>query len=392
MRQLDDCLLEIQNLHDTFKTGLTKKYKFRMEQLKALRLLLAKNKIRLIQAMMQDFKGEPQALLELDSCLFNVDYALKNLYKWMQPTKKSTSLPFKLDSAYVFSEPRGVLCIIGPWNYPLAMLVDPLIGAIAAGNCAFLKASSQVPHTSDLLEEIFPEYLSSAAFKLMHINALLANSLIQEGKFDFIFFTGGYSVGQKIYEMAARNFTPVLMELGGKSPCIITKHADMKSAINRISWGKYINSGQTCIAPDFVLATSDAIELGLVDMFVDVAKEYSATYYNNENKARIVSQSQCERLENILNEIPNEWKFHVGKIDKGSRSFEPAIIFVSAEQVKQYLNSKSQTFELLKNEIFGPILPILDDNLIAREILFNNNLLSFILFKCINWAVLTNNN
>ena len=360
MKQIEECQSGIETLQNTFKRGTTRPYKFRIEQLKALKRLVDENKTQIAEALMKDFKGEPEAYLEIDLCTFTIDFALKNLHKWMQPKKKTTSLPFKLDSAQVIPEPRGIVFIIGPWNYPLALLIDPLVGAISAGNCAFMKASSRVPHTSELLESLFPLYLNSDAFLLAHTNAKVANHLLENVDFDLIFFTGSYQTGQAVYELAAKRFTPVLMELGGKSPCIVSEHADWKSTVNRISWGKYLNAGQTCIAPDFVLATTQAIKDGLIERFIRVATDYSEQYFNQKNASRIVSDDQFLKLVNFLNEIPPEWKVYVGNVDKEKRIFEPAIIVVPATAVKEFIAAKNFQFDLLKNEIFGPILPILE--------------------------------
>ena len=347
-----------RQLRATFESGITKPYKFRIGQLQALYSMLDENKQHLVNAMSQDFKSAAEASLEVDSCIHNVRFALKNLKKWMQPIKKPSTLSFMLDSAFVEYAPKGIAFIIAPWNYPLALLIDPLIGAISAGNCCLLKASTKTPVTNSLLQELFSRYLCRDAYCLVSANVEACRQMLHSEDIDFVFFTGSYKAGQQIYLQAATRFIPVVLELGGKSPCVVTESAHFRSAVQRICWGKFFNSGQTCLAPDYVLVTNGAKTKGIFDEFVQIAHKYDETYFSDaSNCSRIVSSEQFDRLREMFDEVPKEWILYEGKDNVETLVFGPKIVNVPSDV---FLSNGHLQFRILTEEIFGPVLPIVE--------------------------------
>jgi len=235
-----------------FSTGVTKSLSFRQEQLNKLKVAISQRQEKILEALALDL-GKPtfEAFFEL-AVLNDITHAIKNLPKWMKPKKVGTGIELFPSRAKIQPEPLGVVLIIGPWNYPFSLMISPLIGAIASGNCVMLKPSEIAPHTSavitELIRDIFPpEYIA------IQEGGVETSQELLNIKFDHIFFTGGTKIGQIVMESAAKQLTPVTLELGGKSPCIVDKDIDLKETAKRITWGKLINAGQTCIAPDYLL-------------------------------------------------------------------------------------------------------------------------------------------
>ena len=347
-----------QQLRATFESGITKPYKFRIGQLQALHGMLDDNKQHLVNAMCQDFKSTAEASLEVDSCIHSIHFAMKNLKKWMQPIKKRSTLPFMLDSAYVEYAPRGIAFIIAPWNYPLALLIDPLVGAISAGNCCLLKASTKTPATNSLLQELFSRYLCIDAYCLVSANVEACRQMLHSEDIDFVFFTGSYEAGQQIYLQAASRFIPAVLELGGKSPCVVTESAHFRSAVQRICWGKFFNSGQTCLAPDYVLVTNGVKAKSIFEELVQIAHKYDEAYFSDASKcSRIVTTEQFDRLRKMFNEVPKEWILYEGKDNVEALVFGPKVVNVPSDI---FLSDGHLRFRILTEEIFGPILPIVE--------------------------------
>ena len=238
-----------------FRRGMTREIGFRVRQLRALRSAIVQREGDILQALKRDL-GRPMAegyTSEIGIVLHEIDFALKNVAAWAKPRKVRTPLMLFPGSSWVYPEPYGCALVIAPWNYPFQLAVSPLIGALAAGNCAVVKPSEAAPHTSRLIADMIgnefdPGYLAAVEGGVEETKALL------EQRFDYIFFTGGTRVGKIVMAAAARHLTPVTLELGGKNPCIVDASADLDKAARRIAWGKFVNAGQTCIAPDFVLA------------------------------------------------------------------------------------------------------------------------------------------
>ena len=328
-----------------FATGATKNLDFRIEQLKKLKAAIKEREPEIIQALNQDLgKPELEAYIEL-AVLQDINEAIKNLKSWAKPKKVKTPLTQFPASAYIQSEPLGVVLIISPWNYPFSLMIAPLIGAIAAGNCAIVKPSEVSGQTSKILCQIInqtfaPEYISSIPGGVEVSQALLAE------KFDHIFFTGGTKIGKIVMEAAGKNLTPVTLELGGKSPCIVDTDIDLKTAARRITWGKFLNAGQTCIAPDYLL-----VNKAIKDSLIAEIKNCLQEFYGDDpaispDLARIVNQKQFERLSSLLAE---------GKILVGGQTNSEELYIAPTLISDVTLDS-----EVMAEEIFGPILPILE--------------------------------
>lgn len=236
-----------------FKTGKTKDINFRIEQLKTLKQAVTEKKDAIINALKSDLnKPEFESYATEIGAIQEINYAIKHIKTWTNPQKAPVSLQFFPASASIYPEPLGVVLIIGPWNYPFNLIISPLIGAMAAGNCAILKPSELAPNTSHLLSEMIEQSFDPAYITVIEGGVQTSQQLLAE-KFDHIFFTGGTAVGKIVMEAAAKNLTPVTLELGGKSPCIVDSDINIEHTARRITWGKFLNAGQTCIAPDYLL-------------------------------------------------------------------------------------------------------------------------------------------
>lgn len=327
-----------------FETEQTKSYDFRIAQLQKLKQAIIDRQDDIVAAAKADL-GRPafEAYFEI-AALGEIKIALKKLKTWMKPQRVATSVDVFPGSAWIQPDPLGVVLIIGPWNYPFSLLMSPLVGAIAAGNCAVLKPSEHAPHTSAvvsrLIADTFPEnYIAVVEGEVETSKQLLAE------KFDHIFFTGGTAIGREVMKAAAENLTPVTLELGGKSPCIIDSDIHFEHAAKRIIWGKFINAGQTCIAPDYLL-----IDRTIKDEFVTYLKQAVHTFYG-ENPAtspdfgRLINQRHFNRLTQFLD---NGEIILGGQTDPETRYIAPTLI----DQV-------TWDDPIMQEEIFGPILPML---------------------------------
>ena len=330
-----------------FKTEKTKNISFRIEALQKLRTTIKKNEKTLMEALRMDLnKSEFDAYTsEIGFVLEELRFTIKHLRSWSAPKKVKTPVTHIGSNSYIYPEPYGVALIIAPWNYPFQLAVAPLIGAIAAGNCAMIKPSELTPKTSEVLEtliqEIFPEvYIAVVQGGIETSQALLNEQL------DYIFFTGSVPVGKIIMEAAAKHLTPITLELGGKSPCIVHEDANLKLAAKRIAWGKFTNAGQTCIAPDYLY-----VHKRIKDQFLQQLKETTYELYgeeplNNPNFTRIVSERHFNRL---ISFIENGQLFMGGRTDKDRLTIEPTV-----------LTDITWDDSVMQDEIFGPILPVLE--------------------------------
>ncbi|QOY38391.1 aldehyde dehydrogenase [Anaerobacillus isosaccharinicus] len=326
-----------------FRTGKTKEVKFRIESLEKLRKAVRDHEEELMKALYVDLhKTEFDAYAtEIGFVLHEIRFVLKNLNSWVKPRKVKTPMTHIGSTSMIYPEPYGVSLIIAPWNYPFQLAVAPLIGAIAAGNCSILKPSELTPSTSTLMakliKETFPEeYIAVVEGAVATSQALLAE------QFDYIFFTGSVPVGKVIMEAAAKNLTPVTLELGGKSPCIVEKTANLKLAAKRIAWGKYLNAGQTCIAPDYLYIQENCKDEFLI-FFKEAIKEMFA---DRETYTRIVSERHFIRLREFLNDGSI---YAGGHADQTSLWIEPTV-----------LTNITWNDSVMEEEIFGPILPVLE--------------------------------
>jgi aldehyde dehydrogenase (NAD+) len=346
---MNDIQIVLENQRNYFNAGATRTLDFRMEKLSILKKSIQKNEKQIIEALWSDLhKSEFEAYAtEIGIILEEINFVMKHLKSWSKTKKVRTPLTHFLSSSYIYSEPYGVSLIISPWNYPFQLTMAPLIGAIAAGNCAMLKPSKYSPKTTEIMIKIITECFSEefVAVAEPYGGRESIQALLQQ-EFDYIFFTGSVPVGKKVMESAAKYLTPVTLELGGKSPCIVDMDSDIKLAAKRITWGKFLNAGQTCVAPDYLLVHK-SVKKQLLNEIVGCIKEFFGEDPSKSNDfPRIVNERQFDRLIALLD------KGHMvtgGGSNKEERYIAPTII-------------ENITWEdpIMLDEIFGPILPIIE--------------------------------
>ena len=338
-------LIEEQRKH--FATGKTKSLDYRVDQLKKLRQAILERESLIVTALNQDLR-KPELdsyITEIRVSIQEIDYALKHLKKWAKPRRVKTNPETLPSVAQIYPDPLGVVLIISPWNYPFALAVSPLIGAIAAGNCAVIKPSESTPTVSRLIATMIQQTFSSTEIAVVEGDASISQQLLAE-KFDHIFFTGGTKIGQLVMEAAAKNLTPVTLELGGKSPCIVDTEIDLEETAKRIAWGKFLNAGQTCIAPDYLLVEKSIKEALITKLQECIVKFYGTNPQTSPDYCRIVNERQFNRLQALLKEGDI---ITGGQTDLAEKYIAPTLI-----------TNVSLESELMQEEIFGPILPILD--------------------------------
>lgn len=330
-----------------FKKGQTKELSFRLEALKKLQKAIQKNEKKIIRALKADLnKSEFEAYsTEVGFVLSELRYIMKHLPSWIKPIKVKTPMTHIGTSSTIYSEPYGVALIISPWNYPFQLAIAPLIGAICAGNCAVIKPSELSPKTSEVVAEMIHDLFPEEYIAVVQGAVETSQALLKE-PFDYIFFTGSVNVGKIVMEAAGKNLIPVTLELGGKSPCIVHEDANIPLAAKRIAWGKYTNSGQTCIAPDYLY-----VHRSIKDSFLNQLKEmihelYGKEPLKNPNFTRIVSERHFKRLQSFLN---NGKCFTGGKSDEKRLVIEPTV-----------LTDITWEDPVMEDEIFGPILPVME--------------------------------
>ncbi len=337
---------EIEYQKQFFQTGKTKNLSFRIQQLKILQQAIENNKDNIVQALKADLhKSGFEAYFEIIGVLEEIKYALNNIRAWTKPQKAATPFYQFLSSAQVRSEPLGVILIIGPWNYPFNLIFAPLVGAIAAGNCAILKPSEIASYTSEIIKKIVHENFDPSFIEVIQGGIETSQELLAQN-FDHIFFTGGTEVGKLVMAAAAKNLTPVTLELGGKSPCIVDENIHLEHTAKRIVWGKFFNAGQTCTAPDYLLVNRKIKQ----DLLTNIKKQIRIFYGDepsvNKSYARVINQKHFRRLSQFL-ESGNI--LVGGKTNLENLYIDPTII----DQV-------SWQDKIMQEEIFGPILPVLE--------------------------------
>ena len=328
-----------------FKSGKTLSREFRIDTLKSLKKAIIKWEKPLAEALWSDLHKsyEEAYLTELSIVLGEIDNHIKHLKKWMKPERKATPLKMFPSRSKVISEPLGCSLIISPWNYPVQLLLNPLVGAISAGCTAILKPSPYVENVSTVIEKMIAETFDEHYIAVVQGNRDV-NSALLEQRYDIIFFTGSPSLGRKVMAAAAKNLTPVVLELGGKSPCIVDSSADIATIARRIAWGKSLNAGQTCIAPDYLLVHKD-IKNRLIDA---LKREFKELLTKNPKKAkhfvRIVNDKAFDRLVGYLEGADVVFG---GEYDKAERYISPTIV-----------DNVSLDSPIMNEEIFGPIFPV----------------------------------
>lgn len=340
---------EILQEHNGFyESQKTRDLDFRISQLKKLQEGIGKYESKICEALYKDLgKGEFEAYAtEIGFTLSSVRNTIKNLKKWAKPKSVKTPVYLFPSKSYIMSEPYGTVLVIGPYNYPFQLLIEPLIGAMAAGNCVVLKPSENVPNVSAIITEMISSIFEKEYIRCIE-GGVETNTSLTNGKFDYIFFTGSVSVGKIIMEAAARNLIPVTLELGGKSPVIVDESANLKIAAQRIIWGKTINAGQTCVAPDYILVHKSVKEELIKELKNSIQNFYGTDILNNKDFGRIVNEKHMNRLKAIL-EKDKENIIYGGKINENEKFIEPTLIEISSWEAAS-----------MSEELFGPILPIM---------------------------------
>lgn len=333
---------------DFFSKGETQSYTFRKRQLELLKKVIHQNEAYIIAALQADFKKPPfeTYATEIGFWYEEVNVILKNLKAWMKPQKVNTPITSWPSSSYIVPQPKGLSLIIAPWNYPFQLLMGPLVASIAAGNVVLMKAPEQTPHLSLLVGKLIHEHFDESYIALLQgPGAEIIPPLLQNHRFDHVFFTGSTSVGRKISEMVAPHLTPLTLELGGKSPAIVDQSADLKVAARRIAFGKWVNAGQTCVAPDYLIVHETIYEAFIHQLKKTIREFYGEDPLQSENLASIINEKHFEVLIGYLSK--GEIIFG-GRANKEKLRIEPTLL------QKPGLNDS-----IMQKEIFGPILPIL---------------------------------
>lgn len=329
-----------------FNSGQTRPLAFRLGQLQALRSAIQRHEAQILAALKQDFgKGSFEAYAtEVGFVLDELSHTLKALPEWMEPAEVKTPIVHQPASSQILSEPYGVTLIIAPWNYPFQLLVAPLIGALAAGNCAIVKPSELTPATSRVISQMIANTFDPHYVAAVEGGVEVSQTLLDQ-QFDYIFFTGGTRVGRIVMEKAARYLTPVTLELGGKSPCIIDKGVPLEVTARRIVWGKFLNAGQTCVAPDYVLVPPE-MKVDLIQEMARCLQEfYGSDPQQSPDYARMVSEAHFDRLAGLIR--PEQVAIG-GQHDRNTRYIAPTV-----------LSPVAWTDPVMAEELFGPLLPVL---------------------------------
>ena len=329
-----------------FSSGKTFDIKFRREALDKLKNAIKKHETDLLEAIKQDLgkSASESYMCEVGLALSKITHIKRHLRSWTRTRRKLTPITNFHAKSMIVQEPYGVVLIMSPWNYPMLLTIEPLLGAIAAGNCAVVKPSAYSPETSKVIHQLISE-----TFEQQYIAVITGgraeNADLLEQKFDYIFFTGGVTVGKLVMEKASKHLTPVTLELGGKSPCIIDHTANLRLAARRITFGKFLNCGQTCIAPDYVL-----VEKSVHDEFVRLLKEetikmYGEDIFANKDYGKMVNQKHFDRVSGL---IAKEKVVYGGRLKQETLQIEPTI-----------LDNVTPGDAVMQEEIFGPVLPII---------------------------------
>jgi len=334
----------VQAQRTFFNTNQTKSLEFRIQALKTLKTGILTFEEEINEALMKDLHKSAfeTYLSEIGVVLAEIEFVLKRLKKWASPRSRKTPLPLFLAKSYVLAEPFGVVLIMSPWNYPFQLAIDPLVGAIAAGNTAVIKPASYAPNTSLVIQKII-EHCFAQEYVTCVLGGREENALLLDQHFDYIFFTGSSSVGKIVMEKASKNLTPISLELGGKSPCIIDDSVNLKLVARRVAFGKFLNAGQTCVAPDYVYIRNHQ-----VDDFIHYLQNEIQAFFGNDpllsdELPKIINQKHLERL---LGLMAGETVGLGGK--SSSTSIEPTVLL-----------NITPSSKIMQEEIFGPILPIL---------------------------------
>lgn len=338
---------DLQAMRHFYACGATRSFAFRKRQLLLLREALLKYDSRINDALFADLKKSPEEAYatETGMVLTEIRVALKNLHRWMKPAGARTNLLNLPSSAKIYRDPLGVVLIIAPWNYPLQLLLVPLVGAIAGGNCVVLKPSEMAPAIAAVLDTIIRETFSPDYVRLIQgEGAEVVPALMGSIRFDHIFYTGSAAVGRVVYQLAAKDLVPVTLELGGKSPAVVESDADLSSTVRRIALGKFTNAGQTCVAPDYVLVHASVKERFMEKLKETIREFFGETALESYSYGRIINEKRFDKLAGYL----KEGRIFIGGDCRRSELF-------IAPTVMEDVPLQSA---LMTEEIFGPILPV----------------------------------
>jgi aldehyde dehydrogenase (NAD+) len=343
-----------------FNQGFTRSLNFRREQLLKFKVAVKKYEKRIAEALRSDLNKsyEEAYLTEISIVNQEIDHHLSHLRRWMRPRRVPTPLALLPSSSRIFYEPLGVALIMAPWNYPFQLLMNPLVGAISAGCCVMLKPSPYTPTVAKVMEEMIIETFDPGHVTIFRGGRKVNESLLKQ-RFDFIFYTGSPGVGKVVMRAAAEHLTPVVLELGGKSPCIVDADANLDIAAKRIAWGKTINAGQTCIAPDYLLVHQSIKDELIKRIGAYIDQMYGPDIRKSPWFPRIVNEQAMVRLEKLmkLGKI-----VYGGQVEMGERYIGPTII----DEVKA-------EYPIMQEEIFGPVLPVMDFDRIEEAVNYVNS-------------------
>lgn len=363
MNELEKYRLSVQesisHQRTFYATAETNDLQFRLNSLRKLYDVVSAYESEILDALHGDLhkSNEEGYLTEVSIVLSEIKYHIKNLKQWTKPHRCKTPLHLWPSRSYTIAEPLGIVLVLSPWNYPFQLLLNPLIGALSSGNCVILKPSPQSPKTNDIVKKIVEEVFAPEYVCVINGDSEQTKVLLEE-QFDFIFYTGSPLFAKEVMAAAAKHLTPVVLELGGKSPCIVDKESNLELAAKRIVWGKFINAGQTCVAPDYIL-----VHHSLESQLIEHLRYYITEFYGESTAEvphypHIINPAAFERLRGYLNSGDIA---HGGYVNPENRYFSPTI-----------LRNVTPESEVMKSEIFGPILPILTYENIAEAIDFVN--------------------
>lgn len=345
----------VRRQKEYFQRGETMEVSFRISALKRLKQAIKANEQYIFEALKQDLNKPAfeSYMTEIGIVIEEIDYIIRNIKGWCRKKRVRTPLAHFKSTSYIISEPHGVVLIISPWNYPFQLTIAPLLGAIAGGNCVIIKPSEYSVHTSRLVGKIVGECFNEEYVAVIEGDTEVNQRLLKE-KFDYIFFTGSVNVGKIIMEAASRYLTPVTLELGGKSPCIVDREVNVDIAAKRIVWGKCLNSGQTCVAPDYLYVHS-AVKDGLIQAMEKYIKEfYGQNPSRNSEFPRIINERHFNRLRELMKK---------GRILEGGEANTETL-----QIAPTIIDNIEWGYPVMQEEIFGPIMPVLEFKEISEVI------------------------
>jgi aldehyde dehydrogenase (NAD+) len=330
-----------------FLSGKTRSISKRIEMLEKLNSSIVKNELKIFESLKKDLNKSnfESYLTEIAILKSEIKLIKKKLKNWSKPKRIKSTLANFPSKDYLFQEPYGITLIISPWNYPFQLALLPLISSISAGNTAVLKPSEHSPYTSKLIEEIILDIFPEDYVKVVLGDSEIATKLL-ELRWDYIFFTGSVRVGKIVAKAASKYLTPLTLELGGKNPCIVDKNTDIKLTAKRLVWGKFVNAGQTCIAPDYLIVEKSIKNNLVKELIVEIEKAYGKDQEKSGDYPRIINE---QNLKNLASLIENQEILYGGHYDLKNKYFSPTII-----------NNPELNSSIMSEEIFGPILPVLE--------------------------------